>query len=215
VVRVKICGITNLADAVAAVEAGADAIGFVFAESPRKVDVPTVRGILEHLPPFITTVGVFAGLGPEEVYHIWKESGVQLAQIHGMDDRLMELISRENNNKVNQIIYALRVKSQRDIEVAATNHLIDRSVAVLLDTHVEGLMGGTGKTFDWSLAVKAKSLRKPIILAGGLTPENVVSAVQMVQPYAVDVSTGVEAVPGKKDHAKIKEFVKNAKQCVR
>ncbi len=199
--RVKICGITNIDDALAAIEAGADALGFVFAESPRKVSAATVCEALSKLPPFITTVGVFANQDADEITEIMARTHLHFAQVHG--STRIPFGGRS--------IRALRVKSADDIRRAANDESVTSSSAVLLDTHVEGLMGGTGRTFDWDLAVEARSLGKPIILAGGLTLDNVAEAVRRVRPYAVDVSTGVEASPGKKDHSKIKEFIHNAK----
>mgnify|MGYP005866924533 CR=1 FL=1 len=201
--RVKICGITNIDDAMAAVEAGADALGFVFAESPRKVDVDTAANIVAELPPLITVVGVFAGQTAEEVISAMG-AGLHVAQIHGTLSVALPS---------HRLVRALRVASEADIDRAAGDPAVKACAAVLLDAHVEGLMGGTGMTFDWDLAVRARSLERPIVLAGGLNPENVREAISRVRPYAVDVSTGVEASPGRKDHAKIKEFVLNAKEC--
>lgn len=210
--RVKICGITNLSDAMAAVEAGADALGFVFAESSRKVDVPTVLNILEKIPPLVTTVGVFAKQDIDEVFKIWKQTNLHFAQLHD-GGPAHALVSPDGGFGWYRIIRAIRATSWQDI----TRQLGDRSgvfsAAILLDAHVEGKSGGTGQTFDWDLAVQAKTLGKPIILAGGLTPENVAEAVRKVRPYAVDVSSGVESSPGKKDHDKIREFINNARNA--
>jgi phosphoribosylanthranilate isomerase len=213
-VRVKICGITNIEDARAAVEAGADALGFVFAESPRKVDVPGALDVLQRIPPFVTTVGVFANQDVDEVFRIWKQTNVHFAQLHDVRGPARELLSTGSGFGWYRIIHALRVKSAEDIRQAAENPSVRACAALLLDAHVEGMMGGTGQTFDWDLAIQAKSLGKPIILAGGLTPENVGEAVREVAPYAVDVATGVEASPGKKDHDKIREFIRNAKKPI-
>jgi len=213
-VRVKICGITNADDALAAVEAGADALGFVFAESPRRVDVKTALDIQERLPPFVSTVGVFANQDADEVYRIWKHTGVHFAQLHGIPGPLGDFASPAGGFGWYRVIQALRVQSAEGIRRAAADDAVRACAALLLDTHVEGLMGGTGLTFDWKLAVEAKSLGKPVILAGGLTPDNVLEAVRTVAPYAVDVSTGVESSPGRKDHEKIKEFVFNAKRRI-
>ena len=209
--RVKICGITNIDDALAAVEAGADALGFVFAESKRQVDVPTVLDILQKLPPLVTTVGVFASQDEDEIYRIWKRTGLHFAQLHGVFGLDNELHSPTGGFGFHRIVQALRVKSADDIRQAAGDPSVRACAAVLLDSHVDGQMGGTGRTFDWDLAVEARSLGRPIILAGGLTPGNVAEAVRKVRPYAVDVSSGVEASHGKKDHALIKEFIDNAK----
>lgn len=209
--RVKICGITNIDDALAAVEAGADALGFVFAESKRQVDVPTVLDILQKLPPLVTTVGVFASQDEDEIYRIWKQTGLHFAQLHGVIGPGKDLYSPTGGFGFHRIVQALRVKSADDIRQAAGDPSVRACAAVLLDSHVDGQMGGTGRTFDWDLAVEARSLGRPIILAGGLTPENVAEAIRKVRPYAVDVSSGVEASQGKKDHALIKEFIDNAK----
>ena len=212
-VKVKICGITNIEDALAAVEAGADALGFVFAESPRKVTAKAVLSILEILPPFVATVGVFADQDVDEIFRIWKQTNVHFAQLHDVLGPRGELLSPGGGFGWYRVIHALRVKSAEDIRRAADDRSVRACAALLLDAHVEGKMGGTGQTFDWDLAVQAKSLGKPVILAGGLTPANVEEAVRKVRPYAVDVSTGVEASLGKKDHAKVKEFIENAKRC--
>lgn len=209
--RVKICGITNIEDALAAIEAGANALGFVFAESPRRVSADVALDIIGRLPPFVTTVGVFANQDVDEVFRIRKQTGLHFAQLHGVFGPAEDLYSPAGGFGFHRIIQALRVKSADDIRRAAGDRSVRGCAAVLLDTHVEGLMGGTGRTFDWDLAVEAQSLGKPIILAGGLTPENVAEAARKVRPYAVDVSTGVEASPGRKDHARIKEFIHNAR----
>jgi len=211
-VRVKICGITNIEDAMAAVEAGADALGFVFAESPRKVTPGTAHDVILRLPPFVSTVGVFADQDADDVFRIWKQTNVHFAQLHEVRGPTRELFSTGAGSGRRRTIHALRVKSAADIRGVAADPRMRACAALHLDTHVEGKMGGTGRTFDWDLAVQAKLLGKPIILAGGLTPENVEEAVRTVRPYAVDVSTGVEAYPGKKDHDKIKEFIQNAKK---
>ena len=203
--RVKICGITNIDDALAAIEAGADALGFVFAESSRKVNAPTVMNILEKLPPLVTTVGVFAKQDTDEVFKIWKQTNLHYAQLHGYGP--------PREMAWHRVIKAVRATSWEDICAQLGDRSGVFSAAILLDAHVEGKMGGTGRTFDWDLAIQAKSLGKPIILAGGLTPENVAEAVRKVQPYAVDVSSGVESSPGKKDHDKIREFIANVRNA--
>lgn len=208
-VKIKICGITNLEDAMAAVEAGADALGFVFADSPRKTDIATVSHILKQLPPFITAVGVFANQPAEEVVQVMETTRLHFAQLHGdFGDRSV----LGSGLGCRRLIRALRVQSGSDLQDAEHDCPNCGCAALLLDTHVEGAMGGTGRTFDWNIAIEAVSLGKPIILAGGLTSENVEEAVSMVRPYAVDVSSGVESSPGIKDHAKIKEFIINARK---
>jgi phosphoribosylanthranilate isomerase len=208
--RAKICGITNIEDALVAVEAGADALGFIFAESPRRVDAATVSGIVGNLPGRIATVGVFANQSADEVFAIMNGIGLHFAQVHG---DLGEAKSTPIGQAPWGLIRALRIKSAHDIWCASDDDLFTISDAIVLDTHVEGMMGGTGRTFDWDLAVEAQSLGKPIILAGGLNPSNVAEAIQKVRPYAVDVSSGVEVSPGRKDHDKIREFIHNVRTC--
>jgi len=207
-VKVKICGITNIEDALFAVESGADALGFVFAESPRQVNADMVSKIIQELPLFVTTIGVFANQPADEVVSIMESTCLHFAQIHG-DFGDKSVLGKGLGCR--RIIRGLRVESESDLHDAEHDCPNCGCAALLLDSHVDGIMGGTGRTFDWQLAVRAHTLGKPIILAGGLTPQNVKEAVEKVHPYAVDVSTGVEASPGKKDRAKIEEFIKNAK----
>ncbi|WPN76668.1 phosphoribosylanthranilate isomerase [Pseudomonas germanica] len=197
-VRSKICGITRIEDALAAVEAGADAIGFVFyAKSPRAVTVQQARAIIQALPPFVTTVGLFVNASRCELGEILDAVPLDLLQFHG--DEAVE----DCEGWHRPYIKALRVKSGDDIAAAVDAY--PSASGVLLDTYVEGVPGGTGEAFDWSLI--PQGLSKPLILAGGLTPENVADAVARVKPYAVDVSGGVEASKGIKDHAKIHAFI--------
>ncbi|NNA59327.1 phosphoribosylanthranilate isomerase [Pseudomonas koreensis] len=197
-VRSKICGITRIEDALAAVEAGADAIGFVFyAKSPRAVSAQQARAIIRALPPFVTTVGLFVNASRCELGEILDAVPLDLLQFHG-DESADECESWHR-----PYIKALRVKAGDDIAAAVDAY--PSASGVLLDTYVEGVPGGTGEAFDWSLI--PQQLSKPLILAGGLTPENVADAVARVKPYAVDVSGGVEASKGIKDHAKIRAFI--------
>lgn len=202
-VRVKICGMTNWDDAQAAIELGADALGFVFAPSPRQVSPQAARQIIEKLPPLVTTVGVFVDEKPEAVTDNLEVSGCMIVQLHGQEppEYLEKLEGRP-------VIKALKVKSAEDLEVIAQ---YQSARAFLLDTYVAGKAGGTGESFDWELAANANRFGKPIILAGGLSPDNVRQAIETVRPYAVDVSSAVEASPGKKDHRLIKEFIECAK----
>jgi phosphoribosylanthranilate isomerase len=202
-VKIKICGITNMADAEAAVNAGADALGFVFAESPRKISPDAAGEIVRELPPFVTTVGVFAGQSADSVCRVMEAVGLGAAQLHGYEG---EFLWPEAPRW--RVIRGIRVHSEVDIRAAEE---LECS-ALLLDTYVKGYTGGTGSTFNWELAVFAKDMGKPVILAGGLCPENAAEAVRRVQPYAVDVSSGVEASPGIKDHRKIEEFIKNVRE---
>lgn len=198
VVRSKICGITRVEDALAAVEAGADAIGLVFyAKSPRAVTVQQARSIINAMPPFVTTVGLFVDASRCELGEILDAVSLDLLQFHGDE-------SPENCEGYHRpYIKALRVKPSDDI--AAQVVLYKNASGVLLDTYVPGIPGGTGEAFDWALV--PEGLSKPIILAGGLTAENVAQAIARVRPYAVDVSGGVEAAKGIKDAQKIRAFM--------
>ena len=197
-VRSKICGITRIEDALAAVEAGADAIGFVFyPKSPRAVSVQQARAINAALPPFISTVGLFVNASPCELNETLDAVPLDLLQFHG--DETPEQCEGYHR----PFIKALRVQAGDDI--AASCRLYSRASGILLDTFVSGVPGGTGETFDWALI--PSGLEKPIILAGGLTSANVAQAIAQVRPYAVDVSGGVEQSKGLKDHAKIRAFM--------
>ena len=201
-VKVKICGITNARDARAAVRLGADALGFNFyPRSPRYVKKERARAILAALPPFVTAVGVFVDEDPDEVLAICDYVGMDTAQLHGGErPRVLQALSRLKRIK------AMSVQSERDIDRLPRYP----AEAYLLDAFVPGVPGGTGKTFNWSLARQA--LRHgPIILAGGLNPLNVAEAVRTVAPYAVDVASGVETEPGVKDRGMMEAFILRAK----
>jgi phosphoribosylanthranilate isomerase len=201
-VRVKICGITSLGDALAAVDAGADALGFIFYESsPRKVSTEAARNIIRELPPFVAKVGVFVNEREQTMLITAAQIGLDTLQLHGEEPPAPWL------NCSLKTIKAFRV---RDADSLLAMRTYDTS-AWLLDSFVVGEPGGTGAKFNWDLAVEAKKLGRPIILAGGLTPENVTDAVGKVQPYAVDVSSGVESSPGRKDHMKVRRFIAAAK----
>lgn len=197
-VRSKICGITRIEDALAAVDAGADAIGLVFyAKSPRAVNVQQARAIIAALPPFVTTVGLFVNASRCELGEILDAVPLDLLQFHGDET------PADCEGYHRPWIKALRVKAGDDI--AASCKAYAGASGILLDTYVEGVPGGTGEAFDWSLV--PKDLSKPIILAGGLSATNVAQAIAQVHPYAVDVSGGVEQSKGIKDHAKIRAFI--------
>jgi len=203
-VRSKICGITRIEDALAAAEAGADAIGFVFyAKSPRAVDVRQARAIIAELPPFVTTVGLFVNASRCELNEILEVVPLDLLQFHG--DEAPE----DCEGYHRPWIKALRVRPGDDLEAACQRYAGARGI--LLDTYVAGVPGGTGEAFDWSL-VPAR-LSKPIILAGGLSAANVGQAIAQVRPYAVDVSGGVEQAKGIKDAAKIEAFMQVVRQA--
>ncbi|AZC17502.1 MULTISPECIES: phosphoribosylanthranilate isomerase [Pseudomonas] len=197
-VRSKICGITRIEDALAAVEAGADAIGLVFyAKSPRAVSVQQARAIIAALPPFVTTVGLFVNASRCELGEILDAVPLDLLQFHGDESAA----ACEGYHR--PYIKALRVKAGDDI--AAACQAYPGASGILLDTYVEGVPGGTGEAFDWSLV--PQGLSKPIILAGGLSADNVALAIAQVRPYAVDVSGGVEQSKGIKDPARIQAFM--------
>lgn len=203
-VRSKICGITRIEDALAAAEAGADAIGLVFyAKSPRAVDVRQARAIIAELPPFVTTVGLFVNASRCELNEILEVVPLDLLQFHGDET------PQDCEGYQRPWIKALRVRPGDDLEAAC--QLYAGARGILLDTYVPGVPGGTGEAFDWSL-VPAR-LSKPIILAGGLSADNVGQAIAQVRPYAVDVSGGVEQAKGIKDAAKIEAFMRAVKQA--
>jgi phosphoribosylanthranilate isomerase len=201
-IHVKICGITSLEDAHAAVDSGADALGFVFyPPSPRYVTPKQAEQIIRTLPPFVTTVGLFVDVTLEAVSETVARCGLDRVQLHGRETpEFCRQITRP-------VIKAIRIKNAESL-----THVADYIVsAYLLDAYVEGaLPGGTGASFSWELAARAKPFG-PIILAGGLTPENVEIAIDQVRPYGVDVSTGVECAPGVKDHRKVRQFIARAK----
>jgi phosphoribosylanthranilate isomerase len=200
-VKVKVCGITNEDDALQAVDAGADALGFVFYDlSPRCISYETAERIIRKLPPFVVTVGVFVNNPIRSINLAVERCGIQVVQLHG--DETPDFCSGIRH----QIVKAFRVRDIMSIE-NIRNYPVS---GFLLDAYVPGSYGGTGLTFNWETAKLAKQYG-PIILAGGLNVNNVREAVETVAPYAIDVSSGVEASPGKKDHAKVEEFIKRAK----
>lgn len=197
-VRVKICGITRVEDALAAVAAGAHAIGFVFcAASPRAVTPEQAATIMASLPPFVSTVALFVNASEREIRHTLSLAPVSLLQFHG-DEPEADCVRYGL-----PWIKAIQVRPGQD--VAALTALWPQASGILLDAWHPQLKGGTGHAFDWSL-VPAKA-SKPIILAGGLTPENVADAIRQTRPYAVDVSGGVEQAKGLKDAEKINAFL--------
>jgi len=206
VTKVKICGITNLDDARAACEAGADALGFVFAPEAKKrnryIAPEDARRIIEKLPPFVTTVAVCVNEPPERLLEYL--SFVDCVQLSG--DETCEACRAVGP----RAIKAFRVGAEFQPE----SMLAYPAVAYLLDAYAPGAHGGTGQTCDWALARRAVEMGRPLILAGGLTPDNVAEAVRTVRPYAVDTSGGVESAPGKKDHERICSFIRNAKSSL-
>lgn len=202
---VKVCGITNLEDALAAVEAGADALGFIFVGASRRaVSRKTCSEILGSLPPTMLTVGVVADEDPTFLRDLLRVCSLGALQFHGEEPPEV-VLSFKSRAKV---IKAIRVKDAGSLEQIPRYRGVD---AILLDTHRPGRKGGTGVPFDWALAADAKKFGIPIVVAGGLNPGNVQDVVRAVGPYGVDVASGVESAPGRKDHALVREFVAKAR----
>lgn len=201
--KVKVCGITNYEDAAMAVDQGVDALGFnFFPRSPRYLKPADARSIIRRLPPFVATVGLFVNVADtRQVSEMAHEAGVQVLQLHG--DETPEYCE---SLAPWPLIKALRVGEdaiQRSLEAYSVQ-------AFLLDARDDALFGGTGRSFDWSLAKGIQRIR-PIILAGGLRPENVKEAIRTVRPYGVDVCSGVESAPGKKDPDRLMRFMKEVR----
>lgn len=245
-VRVKICGITRLEDALAAVNAGADALGFMFCKaSPRNVPPQLCAEIIRRLPPFVAKVGVFVNATEEIVRRTIAECGLDTLQFHGQETpefcgKFCTLEVEKGTTALTQarsprrggtnasaratslpvapatrtwtplkVYKAFRVQDLESLQALPAY----RTDAWLLDSFTSDKPGGTGATFNWDLAVEARKLGRAIILAGGLTPENVGDAVRRVRPYAVDVSSGVESTPGRKDHQLVSRFIDAARRA--
>ncbi len=199
------CGVTRLEDALAAVEAGVDALGFIFFDrSPRNIDPEEARLIIEALPPLVDTVGVFVNRRRNEVEEIIHFCGLAYAQLHGDESpKYCERLARFASPC--QILKVLRVGPGMDTD---SIHAYDEHVrGYLLDTLATDKVGGTGRVFDWSI-IHTLGLNRPFLLAGGLNAENIGQALEAVRPYGVDVNSGVESAPGVKDHGLIREFVR-------
>lgn len=202
--KVKICGITNPADAQVAVEAGADAIGFIFYEkSPRFVALRQAAEISRQIQPYIMRVGVFVNPQADMVLRAIGECGLTMLQFHG--DESPEFCTQFGLMNMK----AFRVHGPETLEQIPKY----KTDAYLLDAYSSTTLGGTGEKFNWDLAIEAQKFGKPIFLAGGLTPANVADAIHKVHPFGVDVSSGVESAPGKKDHAKVKAFITAARDA--
>lgn len=198
-VKVKICGITNWPDARCACRAGADFLGFNFyTRSPRYIDPGKARRIVRRLPEGVASVGVFVNEPEEDLVRIARSVGLQYAQLHG-DETPAEVSRLRRALPAVKIIKAIRVRNGFHVKQLTRFRIAS---AILLDGFDARRRGGTGKTFDWSLAARANG-RPRIFLAGGLTPKNVAEAIRVARPYAIDVCSGVESSPGKKDHARI------------
>jgi phosphoribosylanthranilate isomerase len=200
---VKICGITNAGDARVAADAGADAVGFIFAESPRRVGVEEARRISIALPENVIRVGVFVDAKPAEVLGISREAGLDLAQLHG--DETPETVTAVREAGV-KVMKALRVKSAASLE-ALDEYEAD---LILLDAHSAKARGGTGERFDWEVAKYLRG-RDNIVVSGGLGPENVREAVEFFEPFGVDASSSLEDGPGRKNGELVRRFVLAAK----
>lgn len=201
--KVKICGITSLKDAQAALKSGADALGFIFAKSPRQIDPKAAREIVDTLGPFITYVGVFVNATADKILKTASTARLDALQLHGEE-------SPETCKKLGpyKIIKTFRMGDLFS-SLKPQDYKVD---AFLFDTAVKNQYGGTGRTWEWE-KFPYKRLTRPVIVSGGLTPLNVHHAIKMLKPYAVDVSSGVEAKPGVKDHKLVEKFIQNAKQA--
>jgi phosphoribosylanthranilate isomerase len=197
--RIKVCGITDRADLVHAVSAGVDGLGFIFAKnSPRRVEPEKARELIKSVPPFVDVVGVFVNEDPDVVTDIVRYCGLTMVQLHGQENidycRLMPV----------RILKSFAVNSDSDGSEMAVYSGV--AAGYLLDTYHKSMAGGTGQTFDWNL-IDGLRIPGPVFLAGGLGPENVGAAINAVRPFAVDINSGVETSPGRKDHAKITALI--------
>ena len=203
-VSIKICGITNEEDALAAARFGADALGFIFAPSPRRISPQKARKIIKALPPLVQTVGVFVDEDPGEVFSVAQMCRLDILQFHGKE-------SADYCESFDQrLIKAVRLRNRQDLKSLAEYDGVVH--ALLLDTYIPGKLGGTGLTFNWEWAVEAGRKRR-IILAGGLNPENVAAAISTVKPYGVDASSSLEHSPGVKDHEKMMQFIAEVRKA--
>ena len=219
---VKICGMTNLEDALTAVDAGADAVGFVFYEkSPRNISIEAAREIVEKLPESLEKVGVFVDLESEQIREIVLAVGRGAVQLHGdksMNCLWEDLRPSAQSVGASRLIPMMYAETLRDGGFLISQDVRDQIFAILLDSRSEVTPGGTGATFDWESTrdiVQAISLLVPVIVAGGLTPGNVCEAMRLFQPFGVDVASGVEVRPGKKDPDKVRAFVKAVRDADR
>ena len=202
-IKIKICGITNFQDASLAVSLGADALGFIFASSPRNISPEKARDIIRNIPPFVKSVGVFVDEDSQVIKETVEQCGIDLIQLHGDEspEQCHEFMPRT--------IKAIKMRDASVLQSVKSYYGHVR--ALLLDTYSMERAGGTGKSFDWNLAIEAKGTTIPIILAGGLGPSNIGNAVSSVRPYAVDVNSGIEESPGQKSPALMKELFEKMK----
>jgi phosphoribosylanthranilate isomerase len=201
---IKMCGMTRAEDALAAAEAGADAVGFVFADSPRKVEPSVARAIGRVLPPHVLRFGVFVDEAPATIGHIIEEAGLDRVQLHGFEEPM-----------VREVAGTRMVKAFRVVDESVLEEIRSWSPDFFfLDTFSRRVAGGTGETFDWSIAKRAAALGR-LVLAGGLEPGNVGRALREVRPFGVDVSSGVEDSPGRKNAEKMRAFVQAVRDADR
>ncbi|RLI95653.1 MAG: phosphoribosylanthranilate isomerase [Candidatus Altiarchaeales archaeon] len=216
--RVKICGITNKEDALMAVRCGADAIGVIVdvpVDTPRNIDVNRAEAIMNSIPPFISTVAVIMPKSIKDVKNIINELNPDVVQLHGDESlRFVSKIRKMFTGKIIKVIHvAIDEKMDRiEDKIENAKNYAEVVDAIMLDTKIKKTVGGTGKSHNWEIsAIIGESINKPLILSGGLNIWNVKNAIKNVGPYAVDVSSGVELEPGKKDETKMREFIKIAK----
>ncbi|PNS01505.1 N-(5'-phosphoribosyl)anthranilate isomerase [Petrotoga mexicana DSM 14811] len=201
-IRIKVCGITNIEDAINISKAGVDALGFILAESPRKVELSKILEISKELPPFVSRVAVVVNPNKEEIEKIERSKVFDYVQFHGSEDA--NIIK---NCKL-KTIKAIKIENKSSLEeISKYNDFVDY---FLFDTKIGEKIGGTGHTFNWEI-LKEANIKKPFILAGGLSPENVVEAIKTIKPNAVDLNSKVELYPGKKDIRSIKETIEKVK----
>ena len=206
--KVKICGVTNLEDALIVTNIGADFVGFNFyPASPRKISEKLCKEIVQKLPPFILPVGVFVDEELENLKKTAKKCSLKMIQLHGSESP--EYCKQVFDETSIPVMKAFRIENESSIE--AIKPYLEAVNYLLLDAYVPGEPGGTGESFNWELAVRIKDLNKPFFLAGGLTPENVSEAISKVQPFGVDVASGVERLPRRKDYDKVNKFVRRAR----
>jgi phosphoribosylanthranilate isomerase len=200
-VKVKVCGITNYEDAALAVDLGIQALGFIFTSSPRQITPEKARSIIEALPTFVTAVGVFVDEEEKRIRTIADFCGLQMLQFHGNESPAF------CRNFMPGVIKSFRLKDVSSLSPIGSYQGHVR--ALHLDAFQEGIPGGTGRTFPWDLAVKTKEFSVPIVLSGGLTPSNIRQSILEVRPYAVDVNSGIEQRPGKKDPGLLRQLMEN------
>lgn len=213
---VKICGTTNLEDALASVDAGADALGFVFAESPRRVEPAVVAQITRSLPDGIERVGVFVNESAERIREIARQVGLTAVQLHGYETLDVTTALKTGPGSPGELQVILVFPMPRSGEIGEGLFQFGNADRVLFDTAAQGKRGGSGQTWNWKrgkafLEILSNHVKKKVVIAGGLTASNVADAIRALRPWGVDVASGVEREPGKKDHTKVRAFVKAAK----